>query len=126
MYRKYYQLEPMKSNARFGVETKKKAKHKTAVVGSSVEVAVTSENAKTRLPTSPISRSIKPLLVPIIMLLLHRTALRRRSYTSSATQVLACIRCYHPTGRLKETKDPRLSNLGHLIEDDFAVGQADG
>jgi triacylglycerol lipase len=52
------------------------------------------------------------------MLILHRTALRRRLHTAHGP---GCKRFYHRTGRLQDTKDPRLSNLDHLIEDDFAV-----
>ena len=52
------------------------------------------------------------------MLVIHRTALRRR------TQLPRAItnRFYHPSCPLRQrAADPRLSNLDHVIEDDFAV-----
>lgn len=82
--------------------------------------SMTLEVPSTRPPTSrPISSS--DILPPTGMLVVHRTALRRRLYTSLAANILTTIRHYHPTWRLQDTRDPRLSNLGNLIEDDFAV-----
>lgn len=51
------------------------------------------------------------------MLIVHRTALRRRAPICKALT----IRNYHASYRLREElKDPRLRDLDNLIEDDFA------
>jgi hypothetical protein len=55
------------------------------------------------------------------MLLIHRTALRRRRCNVKRRDACLRRRLYHPTPQIQAKKDPRLSNLGHLIEDDFAV-----
>ena len=49
------------------------------------------------------------------MLLVHRTALRRRVAWSLTTSA----RLYHPSHQRQ--KDPRLADLSNVIEDDFAA-----
>lgn len=56
------------------------------------------------------------------MLIVHRTALRRRCW--SATNVRNAVLCrsfHYKRPLLQKTQDPRLSDLGQVIEDQFAV-----
>jgi hypothetical protein len=90
------------------------------------KVEVTSRNAKrvSQLPTPIYLRHNRISH----MLLVHRTALRRRSIlqlpsNTLTIQLLANNRLYHATPPFHSKTDPRLSNenLDNLIEDDYAL-----
>lgn len=55
------------------------------------------------------------------MLLLHRTALRRRGVTALRISTSYTARLHASSRFLQHAKDPRLSNVDDLIEDEFAV-----
>lgn len=57
------------------------------------------------------------------MVVLHRTALRRRCVSPFVTTIICSSRArlHASTRTLKQAQDPRLENVDHLIEDEFAV-----
>jgi triacylglycerol lipase len=55
------------------------------------------------------------------MLVIHRTALRRRGFTGVVSQ-LRCLQDFHaPSTRHQRAQDPRLKELGTVFQDEFAV-----
>ncbi|KAF2718330.1 alpha/beta-hydrolase [Polychaeton citri CBS 116435] len=58
------------------------------------------------------------------MLVLHRTALRRRLLQPCVTLPLPCA-SFHTYRRLKKSPDPRIKDLGHIIEDEYAAVRTD-
>ena len=85
------------------------------------EWKVTSRNAKRVAQLSIRPRPWKYPQQAAHMLLVHRTALRRRLYKPSIAYISLYCRRYHATHPSHSKNDPRLQNLDHLIEDDYAV-----
>ena len=55
------------------------------------------------------------------MLLIHRTALRRRGFTDIVSQ-LRCFQEFHaPSTRHQRAQDPRLKEIGTVFQDEFAA-----
>lgn len=88
---------------------------------------MTSQRRETRLPQSFLN-GFHPKNT--IMLLIHRTTLRRRTTLTSA--FLTChfqLASFHNAlhraekadPRLQSAQDPRIADLGHVIEDEYAV-----
>jgi hypothetical protein len=79
----------------------------------------------TSFPPSPFRYSATYRLVklfPISMLLIHRTALRRRGFTGVVSQ-LRCLQEFHapPSTRHQRAQDPRLKELGNVFQNEFAA-----
>jgi triacylglycerol lipase len=95
-----------------------------AVRNQSVIPLATLGHQPTSFPPSPFRYSATCQLLklfPITMLLIHRTALRRRGFTGVVSQ-LRCLQEFHaPSTRHQRAQDPRLKELGNVFQNEFAA-----
>lgn len=78
----------------------------------------------TSLPPSSFRGSASRQLVTvtsITMLLIHRTALRRRHFTDVVSQLRSLQQFHAPSTRHQRAQDPRLKELGTVFQDEFAA-----